>query len=67
MPERDGYEATKIIRQNHTTPIIAMTASAIQGDKEACLAVGMSDYLSKPVRPAALEKMLYKWLTCAEH
>lgn len=63
MPERDGYEATKIIRERHDTPIVAMIASAIQGDREACLAVGMSDYLSKPVKPAVLEAMLVKWLS----
>ncbi|CAE6476586.1 hypothetical protein ACGC1H_003980 [Rhizoctonia solani] len=67
MPEMDGYEATKCIRQLESVevrsvPIIAMTASAIRGDKERCLKVGMSDYLSKPVKRQALEAMLVRWL-----
>ncbi|KAH7325451.1 hypothetical protein B0J17DRAFT_681417 [Rhizoctonia solani] len=67
MPEMDGYEATRCIRQLESVevrsvPIIAMTASAIRGDKEKCLNVGMSDYLSKPVKRQALEAMLVRWL-----
>ncbi|GAC75145.1 WD40 repeat protein [Moesziomyces antarcticus T-34] len=67
MPNCDGYEATKRLRKSEsvdirTTPIIAMTASAIRGDREKCLAAGMSDYLSKPVKSAALESTLVKWL-----
>ncbi|KAJ1300849.1 hypothetical protein OPQ81_002489 [Rhizoctonia solani] len=67
MPEMDGYEATLCIRQLESVevrsvPIIAMTASAIRGDKEKCLKVGMSDYLSKPVKRQALEAMLVRWL-----
>ncbi|KAH7325446.1 hypothetical protein B0J17DRAFT_632919 [Rhizoctonia solani] len=67
MPEMDGYEATMCIRQlgcaeTRSVPIIAMTASAIRGDKEKCLKVGMSDYLSKPVKRQALEAMLVRWL-----
>lgn len=67
MPNCDGYEATKRLRKSdsvdiRTTPIIAMTASAIRGDREKCLAAGMSDYLSKPVKSAALETTLVKWL-----
>lgn len=68
MPEMDGYEASQRIRngdagQNHVnTPIIAMTANAMEGDREKCLEAGMSDYLSKPIEPQLLLDMLKKWL-----
>ena len=71
MPEMDGYEATKRIRQpgsgsrTPNLPIIAMTASAMQGDREKCLRAGMNDYLSKPVQPAALASALDLWLSGA--
>lgn len=68
MPEMDGYEATRSIRsgkagcQNRDIPIIAMTANAMAGDRENCLDVGMDDYLTKPIEPENIERMLIKWL-----
>jgi CheY-like chemotaxis protein len=66
MPEVDGFEATRRIRalESHRggrLPVIAMTANAMQGDREACLAAGMDDYVSKPVNPEALAQALEKW------
>ncbi len=66
MPEMDGYEATRTLRaQGVQTPIIALTANALQGDREKCLACGMNDYLSKPLKADALQQMLQKWLAQA--
>ncbi len=65
MPEMDGYQATEKIKGDPATaniPIIAMTAHAMAGDKERCLARGMDDYVSKPIDPDELKNVLSKWL-----
>lgn len=65
MPEMDGYEATRRIRQiqkGREIVIVAITANAYIEDRQACLAAGMDDYLSKPVRSEALQQKLEKWL-----
>jgi len=73
MPNMDGYEATRQIRVNaggtyyKQTPIIAMTANAMKGDKEHCLEVGMSDYISKPIDPEILKEKLIFWLDKIAH
>jgi CheY-like chemotaxis protein len=66
MPVMNGYDATRAIRaQERGTPqhisIVALTAHAIKGDREICLAAGMDDYLGKPIRPAELAAVLERW------
>ncbi|HEX2056431.1 MAG TPA: PAS domain-containing protein [Nitrospiraceae bacterium] len=86
MPEMDGYEATRVIRQQEASsfamqmasagsrptqsrqrvPIVAMTANAMRGDREACLDAGMDDYIAKPIRAKDLEAALERWLHRSE-
>jgi CheY-like chemotaxis protein/HPt (histidine-containing phosphotransfer) domain-containing protein len=72
MPEMDGLEATSTIRARQKDPaaypnyngriiIIAMTAHAMQGDREKCIASGMDDYLAKPIRPTDVRSMIERW------
>jgi signal transduction histidine kinase/ActR/RegA family two-component response regulator len=68
MPDMDGLEATRTIRDpgsgviDPMVPVIAMTAYAMQGDRDKCLAAGMNDYIPKPVSPQQLAEVLEKWL-----
>jgi len=66
MPEMDGYQATRQIREQESpgrrVPILAMTANAMQGDRERCLECGMDDYLAKPVTLDGLKNALHRWL-----
>ena len=71
MPEMDGFEATAAIRakerdSGRRLPVIAMTAHAMQGDRERCLAGGMDDYIAKPIGARALIELLEKFSGAAE-
>ena len=72
MPEMDGFEATRLIRDptsgvlDHDVPIVAMTANAFPEDRARSLECGMSDFLSKPVDRAALSALIVKWVRPAK-
>ena len=64
LPVLDGYQTSRLIRQRFTAaqlPIIALTANALPGDREACLASGMNDYLAKPFKRTELQRLLQQW------
>ncbi len=67
MPEMDGYEASTRIRKMESQisqiPIVALTANAMKGDREACLNAGMNDHITKPINPKALRSILTKYLS----
>ncbi len=66
MPEMDGLESAATIRSMHlTTPIVALTANAMPGDRARCLTAGMDDYISKPVKVAELRRVLDRWASAA--
>jgi CheY-like chemotaxis protein len=70
MPVMDGYEASRAIRglgpDLNAVPIIALTANALEGDRDRCLAAGMNDYLTKPLKRDRLRAALEQWLAAAQ-
>jgi CheY-like chemotaxis protein len=71
MPRMDGFEATGVIRQleaesGRHTPIVAMTANAMEGERELCLRAGMDDYVPKPVRLEQLREVLGRWIAIVD-
>lgn len=66
MPDMDGYDCTREIRKNERqedhVPIVALTANALQGDREKCLTAGMDEYISKPFRLIDLENVMLKFI-----
>ena len=71
MPRMDGYDTTRAIRDEEPEgtriPVLAMTAAAVEGEREKCLAAGMDDFLTKPVSPDSLGAMLHRWLDATEN
>ncbi len=69
MPEMDGFEACREIRNRDLggarIPVIAITANAMKGDRERCLAAGMDDYVSKPFKQDDLKNVIEKWISIA--
>ena len=71
MPEMDGLAATAAIRQldaelRRRTPVVALTANSMAGDREACLGAGMDDYISKPVSKDEILRKVSEWIACAD-
>jgi CheY-like chemotaxis protein len=61
MPEMDGMESSRIIREASKIPIVAVTAEVLDGEKEKCLSVGISDYYKKPISARTLVKIINDW------